>query len=150
MRSNYQKGFIYHKIYIALKLRERMPKMVSVRNWIAGACLAVAAGIYGYGQPIYPQPLWSAVAYAAPVLGIVSFLLVGADSISRYLDKQYAEFGKLAKNHAVHVLRDEVVKPIVILSILHSKDIRNMTVEDIAEAEAKAKLILKTLEPEKE
>jgi len=109
--------------------------------------LAVAAGIYGYSQPC-PEPFWSAVAYAAPVAGIVSFLLVGVDGISKYLDKKFTDFGKVAKNHAMHMLRDELVRPIVILSILHSKDIRKMEVEQIAVAVEKAKLILKTLEPE--
>lgn len=122
--------------------------MGSVKNWIAGALLAAAAGVYGYSQP-GPDPLMSAATYAAIVAGLVSFLLLGAESISSYLNKQSAAYIELVGNHAVHMLRDEVVRPLVILSILSSKEVRDMKVEDIADAEKKAEVILKSLKPKK-
>jgi len=121
-------------------------KMGSVKNWIAGAVLAVVAGVYGYSQS---ATLLSAGTYAAVVAGLVSFLLLGAESISSYLNKQSALYIELVGNHAVHMLRDEVVRPLVILSILSSKEVRDMKVEDIADAEKKAEVILRSLKPKK-
>ena len=120
--------------------------MGSVKNWVAGAVLAVVAGVYGYSQS---ATLLSAGTYAAVVAGLVSFLLLGAESISSYLNKQSAIYIELVGNHAVHMLRDEVVRPLVILSILSSKEVRDMKVEDIADAEKKAEVILRSLKPKK-